>query len=88
MRRLVALHAGGGDELVQQRGDVAKHNRARATEGQRWTWRQSDRAKSTPKTANALLTAEGVNDIEAKAVEAAMEELVSLVREHCGGEGS
>ena len=27
----------------------------------RWTWRQSDRAKSTPKTRNALLSAEGVN---------------------------
>jgi len=54
----------------------------------RWTWRQSDRAKTTPATTNALLTAEGVNDIEATAVEAAMEELVSLVREYCGGEVS
>ncbi|HUS71269.1 MAG TPA: phenylalanine--tRNA ligase beta subunit-related protein [Anaerolineae bacterium] len=52
----------------------------------RWTWRQSDRAKTTPGTTNALLTIEGVNDIEATAVEAAMEELVSLVREYCGGE--
>ena len=54
----------------------------------RWTWRQADRAKSTLKTRDALLTAEGVNDIEHAAVEAAMEELVSLVREHCGGEVS
>ena len=54
----------------------------------RWTWRQSDRAKSTSKTRSALLTAEGVNDIDHAAVEAAMEELVSLVREHCGGEVS
>jgi len=54
----------------------------------RWTWRQSDGAKSTPQTINALLTTEGVNDIEATAVEAAMEELVSLVREYCGGEVS
>jgi len=51
----------------------------------RWTRRQSDRAKSTPQTINALLTTEGMNDIEATAVEAAMEELVSLVREYCGG---
>jgi lysyl-tRNA synthetase class 2 len=54
----------------------------------RWTWRQSDRAKTTPGTTNALLTTEGVNDIEATAVEAAMEELVSLIREYCGGEVS
>ena len=54
----------------------------------RWTWRQSDRAKSTPQTRNVLLTTEGVNDIERVAVEAAMQELVSLVTEHCGGEGS
>jgi DNA/RNA-binding domain of Phe-tRNA-synthetase-like protein len=54
----------------------------------RWTWRQSDRAKSTPQTRNALLTAEGVNDIEASAIKAAMEELVSLVRQYCGGEVS
>ena len=54
----------------------------------RWTWRQSDRAKSTAQTRNALLTIEGVNDIERAAVEAAMAELVSLVREHCGGEVS
>jgi lysyl-tRNA synthetase class 2 len=52
----------------------------------RWTWRQSDRGKSTPLTRNALLTTEGVNDIQATAVEAATEELVSLVREYCGGE--
>jgi DNA/RNA-binding domain of Phe-tRNA-synthetase-like protein len=52
----------------------------------RWTWRQSDRAKSTPQTRNSLLTIEGVNGITLSAVEAAMEELVSLVREHCGGD--
>jgi DNA/RNA-binding domain of Phe-tRNA-synthetase-like protein len=52
----------------------------------RWTWRQSDRAKSSPQTKNALLTIEGVNGIKAESVEAAMEELVSLVRGHCGGE--
>ena len=54
----------------------------------RSTWRQSDRAKSTCNTRNALLTIEGVNDIEAAVVEAAMEELVSLVREYCCGEVS
>lgn len=54
----------------------------------RWTWRQSDRAKSTPQTRNALLTIEGVNDIKRTAVEATIEELVSLVREYCGGEVS
>lgn len=52
----------------------------------RWTWRQSDRAKSTPQTSNPLLTIEGVNGITLSAVEAAMEELVALVKEHCGGE--
>jgi DNA/RNA-binding domain of Phe-tRNA-synthetase-like protein len=52
----------------------------------RWTWRQADRAKSTPQTRNALLTIEGVNGITAAAVEAATEELDSLVSEYCGGE--
>ena len=54
----------------------------------RWTWRQSDRAKSTPQTSNALLTIEGVNDITRDSVEAAMQELVSLIKEYCGGEVS
>jgi lysyl-tRNA synthetase class 2 len=54
----------------------------------RWTWRQSDRAKSTPQTRNTLLTIEGVNDISRAAVEGAMEEMVSLVKEHCSGEVS
>ena len=54
----------------------------------RWTWRQADRAKSAPQTRNVLLTSEGVNDIERVAVEAAMQELVSLVKEHCSGEVS
>lgn len=54
----------------------------------RWAWRQADRAKTTPATTKALLTTEGVNDIEASAIEAAMKELVSLVREYCGGQVS
>lgn len=54
----------------------------------RWTWRQSDRAKSTPETRQALLTIEGLHDITRAAVEGAMEELVSLVKEYCGGEVS
>lgn len=52
----------------------------------RWTWRQCDRAKSTPQTRDVLLTTEGVNDIPHEAVEAAIEELVSLVKQYCGGE--
>jgi DNA/RNA-binding domain of Phe-tRNA-synthetase-like protein len=52
----------------------------------RWAWRQADRAKTTPQTTNALVTTEGVNGIEASAVQAAIEELVSLVWEYCGGE--
>jgi len=52
----------------------------------RWTWRQCDRAKSTPQTRHALLTTEGVKDIERDAVEAAIKELASLVEEYCGGE--
>ena len=54
----------------------------------RWTWRQSDQAESTPQTHSALLTTEGVNHIKRAEVESAMEELVLLLREHCGGEVS
>jgi DNA/RNA-binding domain of Phe-tRNA-synthetase-like protein len=49
-------------------------------------WRQSDRAKSTPETRRALLTIEGVNGVTLAEIEAAIEELVSLVQEYCGGE--
>jgi DNA/RNA-binding domain of Phe-tRNA-synthetase-like protein len=52
----------------------------------RWVWRQCDRAKTTPQTRDALLTTEGVNDIERDAVEVAAEELASLVSRFCGGE--
>jgi DNA/RNA-binding domain of Phe-tRNA-synthetase-like protein len=54
----------------------------------RWAWRQADRAKTTSRTASALLTTEGVNNIEPSVIQAAMEELVSLVQEYCGGEVS
>ena len=37
---------------------------------------------------NELLTVQGTNGIEPTAVGAAMEELVSLVRQYCGGEVS
>jgi DNA/RNA-binding domain of Phe-tRNA-synthetase-like protein len=52
----------------------------------RWVWRQCDRAKSTPQTRDALLTTEGVNDIQREAVETATKELVTLVGQFCGGE--
>lgn len=52
----------------------------------RWVWRQCDRAKATPQSRDALLTTEGVNDIEREAVEAATKELASLVSQYCGGE--
>jgi lysyl-tRNA synthetase class 2 len=65
-------------------GEVVYTDRKGAL-SRRWTWRQSDRAKTTSGTTSALLTTEGVNDIERTEVEAAMEELVSLVREYCGG---
>jgi DNA/RNA-binding domain of Phe-tRNA-synthetase-like protein len=52
----------------------------------RWAWRESDPARSAPETRDALLTIEGVKGIEGASIEAAMEELVALVREHCGGE--
>lgn len=52
----------------------------------RWVWRQCDRAKSTPQTRDALLTTEGVNDIDPEAVEAATKELVTLVGQYCGGD--
>jgi len=81
----LALHA--KESEYPQPGEVVYTDDEGAL-SRRWTWRQSDRGKSTPQTINALLTTEGVNDIEATAVEAAMEELVSLVRHYCGGQVS
>jgi len=46
------------------------------------------RAKPSPQTRNFVLTNEGPHHMEAAAVNAAMEELVSLVRGYCGGEVS
>jgi len=48
--------------------------------------RQCNRAKTTAQTRDALLTTEGVNDVEREAVEAAIEELASLVEEYCSGD--
>ena len=60
-----------------------------ASDGDLVTLALSDaRAKSTPKTRNALLTIEGVNEIIRAAIDAAMEELVSLVKEYNGGDVS
>lgn len=52
----------------------------------RWVWRQCDRAKTRPQTRDALLTTEGINDIQLEKVEAATKELASLVSRFCGGE--
>jgi len=57
--------------------------------GRRTPWTHPcNRPQTMHETKNMVVTVEGVNDIEAGAVKAAMEELVSLVREHRGGEVS
>jgi DNA/RNA-binding domain of Phe-tRNA-synthetase-like protein len=93
---VVVILAGGDEPFLPLYGQEVEYPRPGEVvftddEGalsRRWTWRQSDRAKSTPETRRALLTIEGVNGITLTEIEAAMEELVSLIREYCGGEVS
>jgi DNA/RNA-binding domain of Phe-tRNA-synthetase-like protein len=93
----VVVSLAGGDEpflpLYGQEVEYPKPGEVVFTDDEgalsrRWTWRQSDRAKSAPETRRALLTIEGVNGITLAEIEAAMEELVSLIREYCGGQVS
>jgi hypothetical protein len=75
-----------GKDIQERTAEEAACTHTERSFPRRWTWRQSDRATSTAETRNALLTIEGVNGITLSAIEAAMEELVSLVRQYCGGE--
>lgn len=51
----------------------------------RWNWRQCDKAKVTEVTRTALFTTEGINQVDRSAVEETLQELVQLLRRHCGG---
>jgi len=54
----------------------------------RSTWCQPDRVKPTAETRNLLVIVKGEQGMTCDAVEATMEERVSLVKGYCGGEVS
>jgi DNA/RNA-binding domain of Phe-tRNA-synthetase-like protein len=75
-----------GKEIEYPKPGEVVYTDDEAALSRRWVWRQCDKAKSTPQTRDALLTTEGVNDIQREAVEAATKELAALVGQFCGGE--
>ena len=54
----------------------------------RWNWKESDRAKLTEDTKEVVLVLEALPPIDRSKLEAAMEELSALVKEHLGGDVS
>jgi len=51
----------------------------------KWNWREADRTKMTEETKNAVLVIEGLPPTGRAEVEAAIQELASLIEKHCGG---
>lgn len=51
----------------------------------RWNWREAERTKLTESTRNALLIVEGLNSRERGTVEEAINDLVELIKQYCGG---
>jgi DNA/RNA-binding domain of Phe-tRNA-synthetase-like protein len=51
----------------------------------RWNWKEADRTKLTEDTKEAVLVLEALPPLDYAKLEAAMDELASLVREHLGG---
>jgi DNA/RNA-binding domain of Phe-tRNA-synthetase-like protein len=52
----------------------------------RWCWRQSDDSASRPDTTEAILTVEAHHDKGNVDVQAALSDLLGLLREYMGGE--
>ncbi len=50
----------------------------------RWTWRQSERGKSTENTKAILVPLDGFSDVNAAEVQAAADELVALLKKYFG----
>ena len=50
----------------------------------RWTWRQSERGKITEETKAILFPIDGFSDVNADEVQAAADELVTLLRRFFG----
>ncbi len=85
--------AGGGEKFLPiyasevetaEPGEVVYMDDLEAL-SRRWNWRQCDKGKVTEVTRTALFTTEGINQITRSAVEETLEELVQLLRRHCGG---
>ena len=51
----------------------------------RWNWKEADRTKITPSTRNAFLVLEILPPVDQKLLEAATNELASLIQKYCGG---
>lgn len=52
----------------------------------RWNWRECDKSKMTEKTRNVAIVLEGLPPVREEEIEKIIEELESLVKQHCGGE--
>jgi DNA/RNA-binding domain of Phe-tRNA-synthetase-like protein len=52
----------------------------------RWNWKEADRTKLNEATTNAVLVIEALPPVTYDELQAAVDELVALIRQHCGGE--
>ena len=78
------LLLGEREERPPKRGEVFYRDDLGAI-CRRWNWREADRTKLTERTRNALLVVEALNSGDRDALEEAVNDLVGLIREYCGG---
>lgn len=51
----------------------------------RWNWKEADRTKFTEATVNGFLVIEGLPPVDQSLLQQVLNDLVSLVQSHCGG---
>jgi len=81
------IRLGGVENEPPQKCEVVyKDNEGVAC--RRWNWREADRTKLTEQTENAIVVVEALSPAIKSEVEAATQELASLIKQYCGGEVS
>jgi DNA/RNA-binding domain of Phe-tRNA-synthetase-like protein len=67
-------------------GEVVFSDETGLVVARRWCWRQSDESAAGPETCDAVITAEAQHPGGRAEVEAALGELLELLREYAGGD--
>jgi DNA/RNA-binding domain of Phe-tRNA-synthetase-like protein len=94
----VTVHFAEGDELFlplgvsepenPQPGEVVFSDQNRRVVARRWCWRQSDDSAAREGASRVIITVEGHHAGAKDEVEAALQDLQSLVEEFCGGDAA